>query len=243
AESSRKGGSMPQVESKDVRGMLSQLNFLCEGYGTEDFSVFLYSLVKMFKCKNVIELGTGWGNCAYWMSLALKENGGGSLWTYDNGGHFRQIRPTGGIPLSLKDAFGIEIPAEEGATLYFSILSRLAEKFGLERYFNQVRADVDLQSFGSTPGPWQAEKVDLVFADFQHDPMSILRILSGFLPWMSDSSHIFVDSASTKLGSYLTLEQTIPRLNLGLIPGTVNDLCPEEKREALNDFVLKHRFT
>jgi hypothetical protein len=60
---------------------------------------------------------------------------------------------------------------------------------------------------------------------------------------MSDSSHIFVDSASTKLGSYLTLEQTISQLNLGSIPGRVHDLCPEKKREAMHDFVLKHRFT
>ena len=43
-------------------------------YGTEDLGIYLYSIVKMLKPKNVIELGTGLGTTMLWISQALVEN-------------------------------------------------------------------------------------------------------------------------------------------------------------------------
>src|SRR3546814_3171677 len=37
------------------------------GYGTEDFSFFLYALVKMHKPGRVLELGTGTGASSFWI--------------------------------------------------------------------------------------------------------------------------------------------------------------------------------
>jgi PAS domain S-box-containing protein len=43
-------------------------------FGTEDFSLFLYSLVRMHTPETVVELGTGLGISAFWMALAAKRN-------------------------------------------------------------------------------------------------------------------------------------------------------------------------
>jgi len=43
-------------------------------YGTDKFSLFLYSLVKMECPLNILELGTGYGVSALWLALALEEN-------------------------------------------------------------------------------------------------------------------------------------------------------------------------
>src|SRR3546814_9559653 len=55
------------------------------GYGTEDFSFFLYALVKMHKPGRVLELGTGTGASSFWIARGLLENGSGSLLTIDDG--------------------------------------------------------------------------------------------------------------------------------------------------------------
>src|SRR3546814_9290561 len=61
------------------------------GYGTEDFSFFLYALVKMHKPGRVLELGTGTGASSFWIARGLLENGSGSLLTIDDGSHWEMI--------------------------------------------------------------------------------------------------------------------------------------------------------
>jgi predicted O-methyltransferase YrrM len=54
-------------------------------YGTEDFAIYMYSIVKMRRPAKIVELGTGVGTTTLWMAQALKENGFGKLHTIDNG--------------------------------------------------------------------------------------------------------------------------------------------------------------
>ena len=54
-------------------------------YGTEDFSIYLYSIIKMTKPKTVLELGTGLGTTTLLSALGLEENGEGKIHTIDNG--------------------------------------------------------------------------------------------------------------------------------------------------------------
>ena len=46
-------------------------------YGTEDFGIYLYSVIKMIKPQNVVELGTGLGATMLWSAQALLENNTG----------------------------------------------------------------------------------------------------------------------------------------------------------------------
>src|ERR1041384_3160568 len=53
-------------------------------FGTEDFSLFLYSMVRMHAPETVVDLGTGLGLSAFWMALAAKRNQIGHVWTVDD---------------------------------------------------------------------------------------------------------------------------------------------------------------
>ena len=39
-------------------------------YGTEDFAVYLYSIIKITKAKNIIEFGTGLATTTLWAALS-----------------------------------------------------------------------------------------------------------------------------------------------------------------------------
>jgi len=60
-------------------------------YNTHDFSVFLYSLIKMQKPRCVLELGTGFGVTAFLAAQACKENNKGKVITIDNGVQWDQL--------------------------------------------------------------------------------------------------------------------------------------------------------
>ena len=61
-------------------------------YGTEDSTVFLYSIVKMQRPKTILEIGTGLGVCAFQMAMAVRENDYGHVYTLDNGDHWERTR-------------------------------------------------------------------------------------------------------------------------------------------------------
>ena len=60
-------------------------------YNTHDFSVFLYSLIKMQRPKSVLELGTGFGVTSFLAAQACKENNKGHVTTIDNGLEWDQL--------------------------------------------------------------------------------------------------------------------------------------------------------
>ena len=60
-------------------------------YNTHDFSVFLYSLIKMQKPKCVLELGTGFGVTSFLAAQACKENNKGKVITVDSGLQWDQL--------------------------------------------------------------------------------------------------------------------------------------------------------
>ena len=169
-------------------------------YGTEDFAIFLYSLIKMQKPSVVLELGTGAGVAALWMAMALKENGSGQLWTLDNGSHWDTIKTNENYPFSVA----------ERAQSYPEYVAQKCQEFGVE-------AQLKLLSQSAPPLPDPGKKIDLLFADFEHDPGAIIRLLSFYLPRLSDCASVFVDSATTYFPSYAYLENLIPILNRGQI--------------------------
>lgn len=65
---------------------------LSEEYGTENFCFLLYSLIKMQRPKNVIELGCGHGCVSTIIGQALKENKKGKLWCVDNQQDWPQLK-------------------------------------------------------------------------------------------------------------------------------------------------------
>lgn len=191
-----------------------------EIYGTEDFSLFLYSLIKMRKPKTIVELGTGLGSVALWAGLALEENKDGVLYTVDNGsewGHLKQAKPRMG-PLFREQ--------------YLEYVNNLIDKFELNDYIKFIHRDISISEL--------PDSIDIVFSDFSHGPGDILQLLPELLMKASDTSIIMFDSASTYYSSYHTLEAIVSMFNNGKVPASMPYRDAVQKKVSRCSFKLQH---
>ena len=243
-----------------------------EGYGTEDQALLFYALTKMQSPLNVLELGTGFGVTAYWMAQAMKENGAGHIWTVDNGEHWTSIALAlqKGIPPQLAPlvervhthrwfgeiVFPNRVPefaqAMKGVEVadYWHVLNGGARVMGLDSHVSFLKGswltgdsiEISAKTYPFLKSALE-QPIDILFADIEHSIQSVLVNLSQFLPLMSETAHIFIDSASTWLPSYLTLEQTIQQLNNGKVPAMFLSGADSEKKARLFEIVATRRFT
>src|ERR1044071_2054433 len=93
-ESKTQATAVGEVNALDERAMLLLLTDAVEiGHGTEDFGLFLYSLVRMHVPETIVELGTALGAPTFWMALAAKKNKTGHVWTVDDFEFFEKRKP------------------------------------------------------------------------------------------------------------------------------------------------------
>jgi hypothetical protein len=186
------------------------------GYGTEDFSIFLYSIIKMRKPKNIVELGTGTGSVMLWAGIACKENGFGNITTIDNGVHWnKKIQ---------KNKFIME-------KNYNMFINNIIMYNEIQEFVKFKNEDIDIKTINDNTD------IDILFVDFNHTPVTIKNIMSSAMSRMSEESIIFFDSASTYLPSYLFLENIVNSFNKKKIP---KDFNFDEKAKNL---ILNSRFT
>ncbi|SRR6266568_3187269 len=208
--------------------------------GTEDFCLFLYSLIRMHAPKTIVELGTGLGTSAFWMALAAKRNGVGHVWTVDDLSLFKIYNDR--LDKIINDLRRVQFALLETSTpqQYFQDVSRLLD---LDKYLTFIHEKIDLDEERHFDHyPFGDKTIDLLFSDFRHGPMAILAILGHFLPRMSPTSSIFIDSAPTDWRSYLLLEQLIAQLNSGQIPRLLQDRSPVDLSQVMKNrrIVLVH---
>jgi hypothetical protein len=209
-------------------------------FGTEDFCLFLYSLIRMHAPKTIVELGTGLGTSAFWMALAAKRNGVGHVWTVDDLVLFKIYDTL--LDKVINDLRRVQFASLETSTpqQYFQDVSRLLD---LDKYLTFIHEKIDLDEERHFDRyPFGDKVIDLLFSDFRHGPMAILAILGHFLPRMSPTSSIFIDSAPTVWPSYLLLEQLIAQLNRGLVPKLLQDRSPIDLSQVMKNrrIVLVH---
>ena len=192
-------------------------------YGTEDFCIYFYSLVKMRRPQRVVELGTGIGAVALWGALALEENSAGHLLSIDNGQEWPRLQQA------------IEPDNPFYREDYVEYIAALLEHFQLPRLQFQ-HSTVQYQSL--------PEGIDILFSDYAHSPLNILALLADVLPKMSSTSLIMIDSASTYYPSYALLEQLVDEFNAGRVPTTllnvVQDQTQFQERVRQTQFSLQH---
>lgn len=190
-------------------------------YGTEDTSIFLYSLLKMKKPEVVLELGTGFASSTVWMAYALEENNCGIMYTVDDGSHWSKTENKQNL---LNEFYQHE---------YNDYITNLFEKFKLERtrFLNKKIEDISINF-----------PVDFLFSDFAHGPYDIYKLLAKFLGNMSPISTIVIDSASTYYSSFATLEILIEKLNSGRVPLTLLEMVGDKDKEKLKDLVSTSSF-
>ena len=195
-------------------------------YGTEDWCMFMYSLVKMQTPLNVLELGTGLGATALWVAQAMKEVVAGKIFTIDNGQDWSEI---------LAKSPELFTPLQR--TLDFrAYMADLVAQFSLQAHLEHLQVTMP-------PYPEFEPGLDMLFSDFRHGPNDILAILGHFLPRMNESSSIFIDSASTSFPSYALLELLVAQLNAGKLPGMLLKATPAAMHESLWRQVRGSRYT
>ncbi len=200
-----------------VDSLLKMNRTIGEEFGTDHLSLFLYSLIRMNRPTNIVELGTGFGLTAFWMAYAAKLNRSGHVWTVDD---FEMLRRRNfrAIVLRLRQAGFKKLHHADPAAYFQSMCTSL----GLGNHVTQVPRRIDLSDVSHFQAyPFVQQPIDLLFSDFQADPESVLRLLGHFLPRMAQASSIFIDSAAGWWPSYLLLEMTVNQLNQGQIPDTL----------------------
>lgn len=190
-------------------------------YGTEDFAIYLYSLIKMTKSKTVLELGTGFGTTALWAALALEENKQGIIHTVDNGSEWPKLA-------GARDLFGNFY--DENYQTYIKNLFKHFDLTSSVQFYNQSIDNIVL------------DNIDILFCDYSHDPFTVLKLLANYLAKMNEVSFIFIDSASTYYSSYQALESCISQLNAGRIPKTFKELINPKDLETIHSKIHNSKF-
>ncbi len=225
-----------------LHSLLEIRELLGPAYGSEDLCLLLYSLVRMEKPENIVELGTGLGVCTLWMAQATLENGAGRVSSIDDGrDHHHSIH---------KHVTRLKENSARWKNLgephsYFEYLEAITRISGLEDHTLFYQASLDFRQ----ESPLAPEKygflrsgIDLLFSDIAHGPQAIMDILACFLPYMSESCSIFIDSASTHLPSFLMLENLIDQLNRSKVPQRFLSFTSKQQRWELFQLVSQRRF-
>lgn len=210
-------------------------------YGSEDLCMLLYSLMKRERPSNVVELGTGAGVSTAWIAAALKENGEGRLYTFDNGSHYAQ-------PKILNAVASLHGPLEHLAQYaddengFGPLLDGIFEGAGVADRVHVGLRDID-ETLGEYLRPHlDGAPIDALFADFNHSPNAIYQILGAVLPIMAPASSIFIDSASTHIPAFLALERMVELLNRNKVPQVLYDGVSAEHASAIRRVVATSTF-
>ena len=82
--------------------------------------------------------------------------------------------------------------------------------------------------------------IDILFSDFTHGPMDVVKLLAEYLPSMNHYSKIYIDSASTYYSSYHTLEKVVDMMNQNVIPLTLLENAKDEKSKEIKKYLTEN---
>jgi hypothetical protein len=235
-----------------------------ERWGSEAQSIWFYAYCKMRRPETALELGTGLGHSAFWIARAMEENGAGHIWTVENGAYWPQQRKflTGldhdaavdhvpGLDAILADLVDgrTATTGDEDSTEHVEFTKRVAEALGVASRVTILAGTASLADTAPVTAESQpfltdaiAWPIDLLYSDFDHAPDVVLAILGKYLPLMSESASIFIDSAATYLPAHLVLEQTVAQLNGGKVPAIFLAGASSAQRDRIHELVATRRF-
>ncbi len=202
---------------------------LAQEYGTENFSLFLYALVKMAKPKVLLELGTGAGVTAFLAAQAMKENGFGTVYTVDNVSQWSDTKAYIQEYFQLKE---VDYP---------TFIQLALRTFGLEQHLRYANVDISAERPYMPPG---VDKLDMVYIDcLGANVQNVANTLAYYLPRMNVYSSVFWDCTSTVNHTFLFFTYAVRELNAGKIPVfLLRGLNPQEL-SALEVLVRNCKFT
>lgn len=206
----------------------SESSSVCEQYGTENFSFFIYSIVRMLRPKTSVELGTGLGAVTLPWACALKELGEGTLWSVDNGIDWESLKASGQGALGYSDS----------KETYETFISKITETFSLKDHLKCVHQTMTETEFFDPQAP-----IDLLFTDApSSSAVGCLRLLRYYLPKMNWVSQILIDRASTIHHSFLLLESLIDDFNNRRIPASILEGLSQSDAQKIQNLVWNSKW-
>jgi len=230
-----------QSTFSDLSKLLKLRELLGLSYGSEDICVLFYSLIRREKPSLVVELGAGLGVTSVWMARALMENGFGHLYTVEDFRHSDRLMEI--LREHQSELTGIlDVSVISNQKEY---LHQLISNFGLVDYASICSTTIALGNQDLLPNVdfvSAKEGIDFLFSDFSKSPQIVAELLAYFLPLMSDTASIFIDSASTHFPSFLALETLISQLQAGKTPSAFVELLSESKLENMERIIRRRHF-
>jgi hypothetical protein len=214
-------------------------------FGSQETCVWMYNMVKREKPSVVVELGTGLGVTAAWIGAALKENGHGRLYTFDNESAFPEIRK-----IYLDSGLAEELAPLGQSDSLGALVGTMCDALGTSDYVSYAKTEFNLpdtswlrEVIGAQGASGVMPRIDIMFSDFNHRADTTAKVVGTFLPLMAETASILIDSASTHMPSYYLLEQLVQMFNAGRVPKELRDLhvAPEDK-VRLEQIIRQSRF-
>lgn len=178
-------------------------------YGTADFAMYAYGLIKMIKPANVVEFGTGLGVTAFMAAQACKDNDFGHVTSIDDG------------------CQNVGIVED-----YFGTLDKKVSEFGLGDHITLLNkrlssAEDIVDAVGGL------DDVGFVFNDFNSDPMVLSAIISWLSSRVKSECYFFTDRGYTYEPNRIATEQVVKEINESLSP--LKASCLFVKKQTLSD--------
>lgn len=167
-------------------------------YGNEDSSIHIYSLIKMFKPKKIVDFGTGVGSFMLWSALACKENMQGSVYSIDNGTQWNKTK---------------EFLAGYSNLNYPDFINQIISEHELNNFIEFKHEDINLETFNGL-----GDQIDFAIFDYNHSPLGIVNIIKYSLPRLSQYSTIIIDSVPSYLPSFYLIDKIVSNFNINIIP-------------------------
>jgi len=164
-------------------------------YGTTDMSLYLYAHARMTKPQVICEFGTGFGTTAFMLAEACRANGGGHVYTQDDGSDW-----------------------QSSDLAYPDYIHKMTREFDLAPWLTMDYRSVDWQHWHH----WDhLDRVDLIFNDISATPLAWARLIAWAIPRVHDTCWICIDRGATYWPCYSAIELTLAQLDQGRVPGTM----------------------
>ena len=173
----------PKADIGALTALLELRNRIGFVYGSEEIAVLLYAMIRRERPAAVLELGTGLGVTALWIAQALKENGGGRIWTLDDGSHWTDAAKFQAAMNALGEAPPFDA-LDKPALDYPTFVDCMIQLLDLGRQVTFLKDHLDLTDeagFTAERWPFLARPIDMVFLDIDRKPDDILDMVNDML--------------------------------------------------------------
>jgi len=162
-----------------------------------------------------LPIGNGFWSIGVLDGFGAKLNGFGHVWTFDDRRLF-DLHPAMLPEIASQISLEWSTELRFDAATYFSTMSG---ELGIGSYLSCIPGTIALDGLGrADPAIDDGQNLDLVFIDYDCEPLTVLEILGRFLPSLSGTGSLIINSTPASMHAYLLIERVVEALNSCRIP-------------------------